>query len=87
MFIRTQMLCQSESLFLQKLVLNFLAWDLISQLFTGVIFATFGKEDEGVKHLWVGKLWQDQGKHEAYPAECEEETKLYLLGRGDWEER
>lgn len=52
------MLGQSESLFLQKLVLNFLAQDLISQLFTGVIVATFGKEDEGVKGLLAGKLWQ-----------------------------
>lgn len=47
--ITTQMLCQTESLSLQKLVLNFLTQDLISQFFTGVIFATFGKEDEGVK--------------------------------------
>lgn len=51
MSIRTEMLCQSESLFLQKLVLNFLELDLISQLFTGVVFATFGKEDEGIKCL------------------------------------
>lgn len=26
------------------------------------------------------------GKHEAYPPECEEETKLYQLGQGDCEE-
>lgn len=45
------MLCQSEFLFLQKLVLNFLAQNLVSQLFTGVIVATFGKEVEGVKCL------------------------------------
>lgn len=51
MSIRTQTLCQSESLFLQKLVLNFLPQDLISQLFIGVIFATFGEEEEGVKCL------------------------------------
>lgn len=71
------MLHQSESLFLQKLVLNFLAWDLISPLFTGVIFATFGKRMRELNAYEATNC----GKYEANLPEWEE-AKWYQLGKG-----